>query len=478
MISTGVNVEQTKSKDCDNKDCDNKGCDNKGCDIISNDSDEYNKILDRNNEIENLKSWLLDFEINKNEKNIQRGVYIYGAPGSGKTYFVKQLLKSLNYDIINYDAGDIRNKNVIENITKQNMSSVNVLSMFKRENKKICVIMDEIDGMNNGDKGGINTLIKLIRPKKTKKQKLEEYTLCPIICIGSYHIDKKIRELMKVCFTIELKRPKNFQIREILQKKLKLSSKTNIDLLVKNINGDLHKVNNLLTIIEKNTDRYLINNIDNHKLINVICSAKNYNEDTKNITKNILNNNYSIDQHNSIMNETDRTIVGLLWHENVIDILSNINGKLSLKIYKKILKNICFSDYIDRVTFQKQIWQLNEMSSILKTFYNNHILHYHMNKHKIDVLFNPSEIRFTKVLTKYSTEYNNQLFINFLCTELMMDISDLFVFFIFLKKTLSEDEIRNFFENYNINKLDIDRMIRLISKLIDMNFENDMVNDE
>ena len=104
-----------------------------------------------------------------------------------------------------------------------------------------------------------------------------------------------------------------------------------------------------------------------------------------------------------------------------------------MKIYKKILKNICFSDYIDRVTFQRQIWQLNENESILKTFYNNHILHYYMNKNKIDVTFNPSEIRFTKVLTKYSTEYNNQLFINFLCTELMMDISDLFVFFIYKK---------------------------------------------
>ena len=52
------------------------------------------------------------------------------------------------------------------------------------------------------------------------------------------------------------------------------------------------------------------------------------------------------------------------------------------------------------------------MSSILKTFYNNHILHYYMNKNKIDIAFNP-EIRFIKVLTKYSTEYNNQLFINF-----------------------------------------------------------------
>ena len=72
--------------------------------------------------------------------------------------------------------------------------------------------MDEIDGMNNGDKGGINTLIKLIRPKKTKKQKLEEVTMNPIICIGNYHIDKKIKELMKVCNSIELKTPNNNQI--------------------------------------------------------------------------------------------------------------------------------------------------------------------------------------------------------------------------------------------------------------------------
>ena len=31
----------------------------------------------------------------------------------------------------------------------------------------------------------------------------------------------------------------------------------------------------------------------------------------------------------------------------------------------KILENISFSDYTDRITFQKQIWQLNEMSSII-----------------------------------------------------------------------------------------------------------------
>ena len=78
--------------------------------------------------------------------------------------------------------------------------------------------MDEIDGMNNGDKGGINSLIKLIRPKKTKKQKTEEITYNPIICIGNYHIDKKIKELMKVCIPIELNKPTDKQILTIIEK--------------------------------------------------------------------------------------------------------------------------------------------------------------------------------------------------------------------------------------------------------------------
>ena len=47
------------------------------------------------------------------------------------------------------------------------------------------------------------------------------------------------------------------------------------------------------------------------------------------------------------------------------------NNKSKINIYFKILNNICFSDYLDRITFQKQIWIFNEMSSLLKTFHNN-----------------------------------------------------------------------------------------------------------
>ena len=167
--------------------------------------ENMNIILNRQEKENYIKDILKKFEENKNNLLFKKGIYVYGDPGSGKTTFVTNILREMDYDIIHYDAGDIRNKAIIDNITKHNMSDKNIMSLLQKNVKKIAIIMDEIDGMNNGDKGGINSLIKLIRPKKTKKQKMEEVTMNPIICIGNYHVDKKIKELIKVCNSVELK---------------------------------------------------------------------------------------------------------------------------------------------------------------------------------------------------------------------------------------------------------------------------------
>ena len=131
-----------------------------------------NTLLDRDDITKNITNILDNFEKNRSNLLIKRGIYLYGNPGIGKTTFVIKLLKLLDYDVIHYDAGDIRNKNIIETITKDTMANTNVISYFTKKRKKIVIVMDEIDGMNNGDKGGINSLIKLIRPKKTKKQSI------------------------------------------------------------------------------------------------------------------------------------------------------------------------------------------------------------------------------------------------------------------------------------------------------------------
>ena len=416
---------------------------------------DFNTILERETIATAIKDILINFESNKSNLSLKRGIYIYGAPGSGKTEFITSLLKELDYDVIKYDAGDIRNKSIIETITKHNMADKSVLSLFQDKPRPIAILMDEIDGMNNGDKGGINSLIKLIRPKKTKKQKLEEVTFSPIICISNYHIDKKIKELMKVCSSFELNCPTQIQIKQIIQNTMPELDGVLASNIINFLQGDLRKLSSIYNIYQNHCS------ILKNEIIQNIFKPKSYNEDTKEITKKLINNKFDFSEHLTVMNETDRTIVGLLWHENIIDVLGKIPKNISIPFYLKILDNICFADYIDRITFQKQIWQFNEMSSLIKTFHNNKIYHDTFDKQPV---FNPPEVRFTKVLTKYSTEYNNSLFIQNLCQQLGMDKKDTFSFFLELRNNYSDEDIYGMFDSYDIGKLDINRIYRYLDK--------------
>jgi hypothetical protein len=262
---------------------------------------------------------------------------------------------------------------------------------------------------------------------------------------------------MKVCNTVELKPPTTPQITTIINSLLpdiEVDMRSKICAFVQ---GDLRKLNNIYKLYNNRPSLF------NNELLDNILQIKSYNDDTKKITNKLINNYYGINEHNHIMNETDRTSVGLLWHENIIDVLEKMDKKESIPFYVKQLDNICFADYIDRITFQKQIWQFNEMSSLIKTLKNNKMYHEHFQKKQS---YNPTEVRFTKVLTKYSTEYNNSLFIQKLCQRLGMDKRDLFGFFIDLRNNYEDNEICGLLENYEIGKLDVNRIYRYIEKYI------------
>jgi hypothetical protein len=90
-----------------------------------------------------------------------------------------------------------------------------------------------------------------------------------------------------------------------------------------------------------------------------------------------------------------------------------------------------------------------------------------------DTVKHIQEIRFTKVLTKYSTEYNNSLFIFSLTQLLDMDKNDLVAFFQelrlfygtnFYNESDKINEAEKLFETYGMNKLDIKRMYRYLDK--------------
>ena len=93
----------------------------------------------------------------------------------------------------------------------------------------------------------------------------------------------------------------------------------------------------------------------------------------------------------------------------------------------------------------------------------------------------------SKVLTKYSTEYNNTLFIYALSQELDLDKKDLISLFQEIRLYYDKDNINNveilnkleiFFQDYGINKLDIKRLYRYLDKNVKKDAEIDAEIDE
>lgn len=373
---------------------------------------DYSSILNRENIKQEISNFLKNFLENKNDLLIDRCLFIHGESGSGKTHFIKSTIKKLGYELLIYNSIQKRNKSFIEELKGTNITNINIMSMFLRKPKYTVILLDEIENMNSNDRGGIQSLIKLIRPKKSKLQQKETKNMIPIICISNNQEDKKIKELKRVCHTIELNKPNEEQMKKILQ--LEFKNITNDDVIqsIHFTKCNLHK----FVLLKQYLNGYFSKSISPNSLstkITILKQNNNFYDTIKEITKRIFN------YEEVIVNDSDRTSVALLIHENLIDILQT---NKSFDLYLKILENFSFADYIDRITFQKQIWILNELSAEIKIYLNQKML-----KENKDLIKNSKEVNFTKILTKYSTEFNNYQFIQNLCNRFLIS-KDKFLF--------------------------------------------------
>ena len=398
---------------------------------------EVNKLLNREKEEKEF--------INLLTNNQKKCIYLYGDLGIGKTYFVKNILYKLNYEIIELNTIYMKNTS-LNNICYSNYNQ-NILNLFHKKKQNNIILIDSIETTYNNDKNIITQIIKILKNKKKIN--------CSILFIGTFlYNDKKYIDIIKNSHTIHLKTIPKQHILNLLQTLMPNLSNTLLTPIYNYTNDNLFKINHIYNLYNNKQTISL-------DLLNNFYKNKTKSENTKLTTKDLLLNYYPLHKHSLLVYETDRTIVSLLWHENIIELFKP-NKTNYLLYYKDILTNICYGDYLDRVTFQKQIWIFNEMSFLIKTIYNNYKLHklFSVNIQSSSL----DEIRFTKVLTKYSTEYNNYLFIQNLCLILNMDKKDLFSYFIYLKKIFQNDnDIYNLLNDFDINKLDIQRIYKYLN---------------
>ena len=180
-----------------------------------------------------MSSWESSLKSNfkkpgKDGMNVFRAVMITGPPGIGKTTSAHLCAKLAGFTPVELNASDARSKKLVENSTNIMNTSLDGwmtgghvgdprlwvarLLMLLHPQKtnaagvtitdKSCLIMDEVDGMSAGDRGGVGALTALI--KKTK---------IPIICIANDRGAQKLKPLIAVTYNMTFRRPEAQAIR-------------------------------------------------------------------------------------------------------------------------------------------------------------------------------------------------------------------------------------------------------------------------
>ncbi|MFA5176399.1 MAG: replication factor C large subunit [Candidatus Nanoarchaeia archaeon] len=120
----------------------------------------------------------------------KKPILLYGATGTGKTTLVQCLADDLNYELIELNASDFRNKEQINTIVGE---ALNQRSLFK---KGKIILIDEVDGISGReDYGGVPALLALMQK-----------TNYPIIMTANDPWDKKFTLIRQKSKMIEIKK--------------------------------------------------------------------------------------------------------------------------------------------------------------------------------------------------------------------------------------------------------------------------------
>ena len=213
-------------------------------------------ICGNKTQVEKLQTWLRNWRSNaktqfrkagKDGSGIFRAVMIHGPPGIGKTTAAHLVAKLEGYDVVESNASDTRSKKLVETGLRGVLDTTSLLGYLagdgkkvEADKKKLVLIMDEVDGMSAGDRGGVGALAAVCKR-----------TQIPMILICNDRKLPKMKPFDHVTYDLPFQKPRTDQVRARImticfREGIKLPPQV-IDALIEGSRADIRQIINMIS---------------------------------------------------------------------------------------------------------------------------------------------------------------------------------------------------------------------------------------
>ena len=358
------------------------------------------EYISNRTQLETASKWIK--KISKEYKPL----IITGDNGVGKTTLANLILERNNYYVINIDYDHLCDRSSIKIKLDQYLNSNTLdMLMFHRKQKK-ALIFDDIDCVC--DKFIYKDIVTIIKKKLKKKGiKLPIIFTCKDI--------KKLKDIRKLCLEIKIYPPSKMTLfkygKRIIDNEKLLIDDSALNYFIKHSQNDYRKLSNMIYYVQLviKSEHFEKDEITIEDSISVIGNILEKNK-IMNIYEisNITLNTYSNITNMINLCETEKTLSGLMMHENYIPtIVDNRKGntKKKLGVLCKISENLSLGDiFRTSVIIDKIGWHLDTYCVFQENVFPSYILNKKIDKYAYNKVNN---INFTKLLSNNTQTFNN-----------------------------------------------------------------------
>lgn len=188
--------------------------------------------------IDSFLDWIISWKKGIPKK---RAALLVGPPGTGKTSSVGAIARDLDYEIVEFNASDKRNKDSIETFVSRS-----ALQQTLTGNPRI-ILLDEVDGLSGtSDRGGVSAILKII-----------DQSVHPIVMTANDPDHPRLKDLVKSCLLVQFSALDKETIIQVLSKLARENSITiseeTIQIIASKSAGDLRAaISDFESIVEGN----------------------------------------------------------------------------------------------------------------------------------------------------------------------------------------------------------------------------------